>query len=78
MNLTTLDFVNVSRETKKQIDLTGWVGSALMVLFSFTFFVPFAIVGLFLLTMQAKKAKMNNLILLNIVSLIGFTYNFLG
>ena len=79
MNLTTLDFINnVPRETKKDIDLTGWVGSAMMVFFSFTFFVPFAICGLSLLTIQAVKAKMNNLVLLNIISLIGFTINFIG
>jgi hypothetical protein len=79
MNITDLDYVNnVPRETKKDTDFTGWIGSALMVLFSFTFFVPFAIVGLSLLTIQAVNAKMNNLVILNVVSLIGFTYNFIG
>lgn len=73
-----IDYVNVTpRKIKKDIDFTGWVGSACMVFFSFTFFTPFAIVGLMLLTVQASQAKLNNLVVLNIISIVGFSLNYI-
>ena len=53
-------------------NLIGWIGSLFMVIFAFNLNINFAIIGLILLTIQAIKNKLNNLILLNIISLIGF------
>lgn len=50
----------------------GWIGSFSMILFSFTLYIPFALIGLSLLTYQAYKNKLINLIFLNVISLIGF------
>jgi len=49
-----------------------------MVAFSFTLVVPFALLGLSLLTVQAIANRTYNLIALNAVSIVGFTSNLLG
>ena len=56
-------------------DFLGWVGSVVMVAFSFTLVVPFALLGLSLLTIQAIANRTYNLIALNAVSIVGFTSN---
>jgi len=61
-----------------RFDFLGWVGSVVMVAFSFTLVVPFALLGLSLLTVQAIANKTYNLIALNAVSIVGFTSNLLG
>ena len=58
--------------SKNWIELIGWVASAFMVAFSFTLFVPLALVGLLGLTFQAYKTQTYNLVALNIISFIGF------
>lgn len=57
------------------INFLGYVGSLLMVIFSFTLTINYAIIGLILLTIQAIKLRAYNLIALNIVSLAGFIIN---
>lgn len=52
----------------------GYIGSLFMLAFSFTLYVPFAITGLALLTVQTIKLKAHNMTALNIVSIIGFIY----
>ena len=59
------------------IALCGWVGSELIVAFSFTLSTPLALVGLSLLTIQATATKTYNLVALNIISLIGFVANYI-
>lgn len=60
------------------ISLIGWVGAAIMVVASFNMASPsgliMAIVGLALLTIQAAHNRTTNLVILNISSIIGFTY----
>ena len=53
-------------------DVCGYVGSALMVAFAFTLQIPFALIGLTLLTIQAFDSKMWNLVILNLISIGGF------
>ena len=54
------------------ITILGYIGSILMVAFSFTFNPYFAIAGLALITVQTIDTKMHNLTAVNIVSIIGF------
>ena len=60
------------------ISLIGWVGAAIMVAASVNMASPsgliMAIVGLALLTIQAAHNRTTNLVILNISSIIGFTY----
>ena len=58
--------------SKNWIELIGWIGSAFMVTFAFTLVIPFALIGLTMLTYQAYKNGMTNLIVLNAISAIGF------
>ena len=58
------------------IALIGWLGAFHMVFFSFSLYVPLAIIGLALLTIQATATKTWNLVALNVVSLIGFVANY--
>ena len=62
----------------KAIDLIGWLGAAVMVAASFNMAsstgLLLGICGLTLLTIQACFTKMINLVILNILSIIGFTY----
>ena len=60
------------------IALIGWIGAVAMVAFSFTLWIPLAIIGLGLLTIQATATKTWNLVALNVVSLIGFVANYIG
>jgi len=69
-----MDYVNRTK-AKQAFDIVAilaWLGAMLMVLFSFTLFVPFALIGLALLTVQAYKANLKNLVCLNILSISGF------
>ena len=59
------------------IALCGWVGSGLMVSFSFTLSIPLALAGLSLLTIQATATKTWNLVALNLISILGFAANLL-
>ena len=59
------------------IALIGWIGAVAMVAFSFTLWIPLALVGLSLLTIQATATKTYNLVALNVVSLIGFVANYI-
>ena len=63
-------------KTQKTPMIAGWLGALLMVAFSFSLFVPFALAGLALLTYQAKAQKMTNLVLLNLISIFGFSLQF--
>jgi hypothetical protein len=57
----------------------GWIGAALMVSASFLMTIALgmalAIGGLFCLTVQAYHNKQNNLILLNLCSIIGVAHS---
>jgi len=57
------------------ITFLGYIGTAFMIVFAFTMFIPFAIIGLSLMTLQAARANLWNFVILNIISIIGFTYN---
>ena len=57
-------------------DLIGWIGAFFMVVFSFTLITPLAILGLSLLTIQAYKVNLTNLVILNLISIIGFSLNY--
>jgi hypothetical protein len=59
-------------------DLAGYIGAAVMAVFAFTMLPLLAVFGLSLLTLQAINAKMYNLVVLNIVSIGGFLFNYLG
>ena len=59
-------------------NLCGYVGALVMLTFSFSLSIPSAIIGLALLTVQAIDAKMYNLIGLNVISILGFSYNLIG
>ena len=62
----------------KLINTIGWIGAAIMVAASFNMASPsgliMAIIGLALLTIQAAHNRTINLVILNISSIIGFTY----
>ena len=60
------------------IALFGWIGAVAMVVFSFTLWIPLAIIGLALLTIQATATKTWNLVALNVISLIGFVAYYIG
>jgi hypothetical protein len=51
----------------------GYIGSLFMIAFAYTMVIPYAIIGLTLLTIQAVKASMWNLVVLNIISIVGFS-----
>ena len=59
-------------------DILGYLGAVFMVAFTFTLHIPFAIVGLVLMTFQAVSAKLWNLVFLNIISIVGFVSNLNG
>jgi hypothetical protein len=52
----------------------GYVGSALMIAFSFTFNPWLAIAGLSAITCQTVETKMHNLTAVNVVSILGFIF----
>lgn len=58
-------------------DFSGYVGMAGMITFNYTMSIPFALAGFALLTVQAIKAKMWNLVILNIIGSVGLTLNLL-
>lgn len=58
------------------INSIGYAGSLFMVIFSFTLSPVYGITGLILLTIQAIKLKVYNLVALNIVSIIGLATQF--
>ena len=60
------------------IAFVGWIGCLAMVAFSFTLWIPLAMLGLSLLTIQATATKTYNLVTLNVISLVGFIANYLG
>ena len=60
----------------KIFDICGYTGSLLMVIFSFCLIPQIAICGLLCLTVQSIESKIHNLTILNIISIIGFSYNF--
>jgi|TARA_R110000803_G_scaffold13538_2_gene38086 hypothetical protein len=57
----------------------GWTGAACMVVASFlmgqALGISLAIIGLICLTIQAHHNRQNNLIALNICSIIGFSFS---
>ena len=57
----------------------GWIGAVTMVAASFLMTITLgkilAIFGLLLLTIQARHNRQNNLIALNLSSIIGFSYS---
>ena len=55
------------------INVLGWIGAACMLGFSFTLWIPLALAGLTLLTIQTIDTKMWNLTVLNIASIVGFS-----
>lgn len=57
------------------INFLGYIGTAFMIAFSYTMTLEFAIIGLTLMTFQAAKAGLWNFVLLNIISIIGFSSN---
>ena len=59
----------------KIVDLIGWLGASFMIAFSFTLNLPFAILGLILLTIQAYKKDLKTLVILNLISILGFIIN---
>ena len=63
------------------IALAGWIGSGLLCLapflINFWYGKMLAILGLALLTVQAVHNKMLNLILLNVVGIIGYFWSLL-
>jgi len=58
------------------IAFIGWLGCFAMVVFSFTLWIPLAMLGLSLLTVQATATKTYNLVTLNVISLVGFVANY--
>jgi len=58
--------------------LLGYIGSVVMVLFAFTMEPLLAVIGLALLTVQVISARLYNLVLVNLVSIVGFLTNILG
>jgi len=61
------------------INIIGWFGAVTMVAASFLITLPIgqilAITGLLLLTIQASYNRQNNLIALNVSSIVGFSYS---
>jgi hypothetical protein len=61
------------------VALAGWIGAGLLCLapflINYTIGKILAIVGLALLTTQAVKQKMHNLIVLNVVGIIGYIWS---
>jgi len=57
------------------ITFLGYIGTAFMIMFAFTMFIPLAIIGLSLMTLQAARAGLWNFVILNFISIIGFSYN---
>ena len=60
------------------LKVSSIVGTGLMIAFSFTGIVPFAISGLFFLTIQTIHLKAWNLTGLNLVSIMGFIFQILS
>ena len=54
------------------VKLLGWLGASLMVGFAFTQYIPLAIIGLSMLTIEAWHIRQLNLVGTNIASIIGF------
>jgi hypothetical protein len=59
-------------------DFFGWIGAFLMVVFSFTLIPLVGIWGLLFLTVQAFNARLFNLVILNILSILGLFINYFG
>ena len=57
------------------ITFLGYIGSLFMVVFAFTMMTELAIIGLALMTLQAARASLWNFVILNIISIIGFSSN---
>ncbi len=58
--------------------LSGYFGSVVIVIVAFTMEPLLAILGLAFLTIQVISARLYNLVLLNIISIIGFITTILG
>ena len=56
----------------------GYVGAIIMALFSFTMLPALAILGLALLTVQMVYSRIWNLVILNLISIGGFSAQFIG
>jgi hypothetical protein len=73
---------DVAQNTKLDfIALLGWIGSILLCLsplFNLVVWCSLAILGLSLLTIQAFKNKVHNLLFLNIFSIITFSIKLIG
>ena len=73
---------NALKNTKLDfIALLGWIGSILLCLsplFNLVVWCSLAILGLSLLTIQAYKNKVYNLLFLNIFSIITFSIKLIG
>ena len=78
---------NIKRDARKNpnmansITAVGWLGAILLALaplFSVVVWCSLAIFGLALLTVQATYNKVNNLIALNIISIITFSIKLIG
>ena len=77
---------NIKRDVNKNtkldfIALLGWIGSILLCLsplFNLVVWCSLAILGLSLLTIQAYKNKVYNLLFLNIFSIITFSIKLIG
>ena len=73
---------NVAQNTKLDfIALLGWIGSILLCLsplFNLVVWCSLAILGLSLLTIQAYKNKVYNLLFFNIFSIITFSIKLIG
>ena len=73
---------DVTQNTKLDfIALLGWIGSILLCLsplFNLVVWCSLAIIGLSLLTIQAYKNKVYNLLFLNIFSIITFSIKLIG
>ena len=82
------DFIreNIERDVAQNsrldfVALIGWIGSILLCLsplFNLVVWCSLAILGLSLLTIQAYKNKVYNLLLLNIFSIITFSIKLIG
>ena len=82
------DFIreNIQRDVAQNsrldfVALIGWIGSILLCLsplFDLVVWCSLAILGLSLLTIQAYKNKVYNLLFLNIFSIITFTIKLIG
>jgi len=56
----------------------GYVGAIIMAFFSFTMLPALAILGLVLLTVQMVYSRIWNLVILNLISIGGFSAQFIG